>query len=194
MKTIPGKTLILIGFLITLTVVLLGLAIFASGNKKSATTQIVPSPTVIKTASIAFMPSALDISLPTTSSATVDIVANTNGAPITGAQVEVKYDPTVITNVKLLPPTATSLFGAVGNYVTLFSDAKALGKASFAVAIQPNGTPVNGTGSIGQISFTVIKNLKPETQMIFGTGTVVTSKTTQSSVLESTTPLTIKLQ
>lgn len=196
MKNIPGKTLVLIGALITLTVLLLGVAIWAGGkNNKSATTTAVPVPTVVKTASVSFLPANLDLSLPTTSSATVNIVTNTNGSPITGAQVDITYDPTVITNVKLLPPeVGSALFGSVGNYITLFSDTKILGKATFAVAINPTGIPVNGAGSIGQISFTVIKNLKPQTQMTFGAQTKVTAKTTQGSVLNTTTPLTIKLQ
>lgn len=194
-KNIPGKTLILIGALITLTVVLLGIAIWAGGKSGKSAVTIAPTPTVVKTATISFAPNILDLSLPTTSSATVDMVTSTGVNPITGVQVDVVYDPTVITNVKLLPPVAaSSLFGPAGNYITLFSDTKILGKVSFAVAINPTGTPVTGTGSIGQITFTVIKNLKPQTQMIFGAGTIVTSKAVQTSVLNTTTPLTIKLQ
>lgn len=198
MKNIPGKTLILIGALITLTVVLLGTAIWSGGAQKKSTTTTIPStvtPKVEKTATISFSPSFLDLSLPTDFSTTVDIIASTMNAPITGAQAEVTYDPTVITNVKLLPPDASSsLFGPSGNYITLFSDTKTPGKASFAIAINPTGSAVIGVGSIGQISFSVIKDEKSQTQMTFGSKTIVTSKTTQSSVLNATSPLTIKLQ
>lgn len=196
MRNIPGKTLILIAVLITITVALLALAIWSGGkNSGPAITAITPTPTITKTATISFSTPVLDLSLPSSSSATVDIIADTKSAQISGAQVEMTYDPTVITNVKLLPPaTSTSLFGPVGNYLTLFSDTKTPGKASFAVAIQPTGNAVSGAGSIGQISFSVIKGVKPQVQIIFGTGTIVTAKGIQTSVLNSTTPLTIKLQ
>ncbi|MFI5265278.1 MAG: cohesin domain-containing protein [Candidatus Levyibacteriota bacterium] len=196
MRKIPGKTLILIAVLVTVTLVLLGVAIWTGGGNKPAMTSIPTAPTIVKTATIAFAPPLLDLSLPSSSSATVDIITKTGGAtPLTGAQVDITYDPTVVTNVKVLPPLATnSLFGPVGNYVTLFSDINTPGKITFAVAMNPNGTPVTGAGSIGQISFSVIRGVKSQTQMTFGARTLVTSKITPDSVLKSTTPLTIKIQ
>ncbi len=198
MRNIPGKTLILIAVLVTLTVVLLGIAI-KLGNKAPVERRMItlsPTRSVEKTAVISFSPSNLDLTLVTTPSATVDIVAMTGKNPITGAQVDISYDPKVITNVAVLPPEATtSLFGKLGSYTNLFTDTKTPGRISFALAINPNGNPVIGAGSIGKISFTVIKGATPTATMRFeGQGTLVTARTAQDSVLKSTTPLTIKLR
>lgn len=198
MRNIPGKTLFLIAFLITLTVALLAIAIWAGGKKDITTTMLGgPTPTIAidKTAEISFVPPLLDLSLSTTPSATVDIIATTGKNPITGTQVELTYDPATITNVKLLPPDATtSLFGATTDYTNLFTDTKTPGQLTFALAINPTGTPVTGTGSIGKISFSVVKGAAPTATISFGKGTVVTSQKTQDSILNTTTPLTIKLK
>ena len=197
MRNIPGKTLILIAVLVTLTVVLLGIAI-KLGSKtppQRSLASLTPTPMIEKTAFISFSPSNLDLTLATTPSATVDIITTTGKNPITGAQVEIAYDPTVISNVNVLPPdTTTALFGPVGSYINLFTDLKTPGKISFALAINANGNPVVGAGSIGKISFSLVKGASPTATMTFGKGTVVTAKTTQQSVLNSTTPLLIKLR
>ena len=194
---IPGKTLVLIAVLVTLTIVLLGIAMKLGGSTplKRRLVTLTPTPSIEKTAIISFFPANLDLTLVTTPSATVDIITTTGKNPITGAQVEISYDPKVITNVSVLPPdTATSLFGSQGSYTNLFADLKTPGKISFALAINPGGNPVLGAGSIGKISFSTTKGTSPTATMTFGKGTVVTSKTTQDSVLSATTSLAIKLK
>lgn len=199
MKNIPGKTLVLIAVLVTVTVVLLVTAIWVAGrpHNTAVTTSVVAptqAPQAPKTATIAFSPASLNMSNTASSTATVDIIASTNGAPITGAQVELLYNPALITNVKFLPPDAgNSLFGAPGAYMNLFTDTKTPGDTTYAVAIQPAGQPVNGTGSIGKVTFTVVKGA-PTATINFGKGTLVTAKSTTGSILQNATPLTLKLQ
>lgn len=195
MRNFHPKTLVLIAVLITITVVLVGAAIFISGNKgtgPAVTQQAVPTP-VEKTALVYFSPDSLNLSQGTTS-ASVDIFADSGKGSITGVQTEIEYDPTVVTNVRVLPPDdATSLFGPAGSYNTLFTDVTTPGKVSFALGILPNGTPAKGIGSVGKISFNVLKT-KPLTELLFTTETLVTSPESQESVLDYTTPLTIQLQ
>lgn len=191
MRNIHPKTLVLIGILVTLAVVLLGIAIKISGTPKSFMPgpKITPTPTIEKTASITFSPSTLDLAASTSGS--VEVIVTTGKNPITGAQAQIIYDPTVITNVTLTPP-ANSLFGTPGSYANLFTNNEP-GSLTFAVAINPSSTEVTGTGSVGTISFTVLKT-KPETQITFGGSTAVTSTASMNSILNTTTPLVIKLQ
>jgi hypothetical protein len=191
------RTLVLIGVLVTVTVFLLILAVWLSGGKKTgpAVTRQTEEKTVVeKTATVYFLPETLNLSQSTTSSATVDIYADSGRGSITGVQAGIDYDPTVITNVNLLPPDdQTSLFGPAGSYNTLFTDTKTPGKISFAIGILPNGNPAKGKGSIGKITFTVNKS-KPSTEILFNTETVVTTQNVKESVLDYTTSITIQLQ
>lgn len=192
-RNIHPKTLVLIGILVTLAVVLLGIAIKISGTSEKFMpgAQITPVPTIEKTASITFSPSTLNLAASTSGS--VEVMVTTGKNPITGAQAQITYDPTVITNVKLTAPNgANSLMGAVGTYTNLFTDNKP-GTLTFAVAINPSSPEVSGTGSIGTITFTVLKT-KPETQLTFGSSTAVTSTASMNSILNTTTPLVIQLQ
>lgn len=189
------RTLVLIGVLVTISVILVGIAVWTNGGKTNlpAVTQKIAPVTVEKTAVVFFSSESLDLSQGS-SSATVDVFANSGKGSITGVQAEIEYDPTVVTNLRILPPDdSTSLFGPVGSYNTLFTDTKTPGKASFALGILPNGTPATGKGSVGKISFNVLRN-KPSTEIIFGKETIVTSREIQESVLDYTTPLTIQLQ
>lgn len=193
MRNIPPKTLVLIGVLVTLAVVLLGVAIKFAGNPQNLTPSTLrPTPTIEKTAEVSFTPSIVDLT-GTSSSASVEVVTATGKNPITGVQVELIYDPTVISNVRLTPPTTNSLLGNPGSYITLFTDNKP-GSFTYAVAISPTAQEVTGTGSIGTITFTVVKGAKAETQITLGAKTAVTSTAAQGSILNTSTPLTVKLQ
>lgn len=192
-RNIHPRTLVLIGILITLAIVLLGIAIKLSGGnpKNLLPGTIKPTPTIEKTASVTFSPTTIDVA---SGSGTAEIIATTGKNPITGVQIELLYDPTVITNIKLTPPDATnSLFGAPGTYTNLFTDNKP-GDLTFAVAISLNAQNVTGSGSVGTITFNTIPGSKTETQITLGPKTIVTSTATAGSILNTATPLTIKLQ
>lgn len=192
-RNIHPRTLVLIGILITLAIVLLGVAIKLSGGnpKNLIPGTLKPTPTIEKTASITFSPTTVTVA---SGSGTADIIATTGKNPITGVQVELVYDPTVITNVKLLPAdTTTSLFGAPGTYTNLFTDDQP-GNLTFAVAISLSSENVSGSGSIGKITFDTIPGAKTETQITLGPKTIVTSTATDGSILNTSTPLTVKLQ
>lgn len=195
MSNFHPRTLVLIGVLVTVVVVLLGASIWNATKKGSgpALTQQNTVDKVEKTAIVYFSPESMDLSSGT-SSATVDVNVNSGKGKITAVQAEIQYDPTVIRNVRVLPPDdQNSLFGVAGSYTTLFNDTQTPGKISFALGILPTGNPVSGTGSVGKISFNVLRS-KPFAEFMFTNETVVTSSKTQESILDYTTPLTIKLQ
>lgn len=195
MLNVPKKTLILIAVLITITVFLLGLAISLSNQRQAVTVtaSVTPTPSVEKTANIAFSPASLDLSSGS-SSAVVSLMVDTGKVPVTGVQIELVYDPAVITDLKLLPAdTTNSLFGEPGSYMNLFTDSRTPGDITYAIAINPTGNPIGGTGSVGKISFNVVKG-KPTAQISFGKKTIVTARTTQQSILNLANPLNIKLK
>lgn len=197
MRNMPGKTLALIGVLVVVALILIGLAIRNSQTKYTLpTAQVTPAPTIAKTASVGFSPATLTVTTATASAPqTVDIVADTGGEPATGVQVDIVYDPKVITNVQLLAPNPdNSLFGAAGSYATLFRNLNpTAGTVFYAVAINPGGTQVNGMGSVGQLQFTVVAGTQTA-QISYGARTLVTRAGVPDSVLGKTTPLTISVQ
>lgn len=196
LKKFSPRTFILIGVLAAIAIVLIIVAIRMNASQPQQQTpetgMTEPTPTIEKTASIMFSPASLDLA--TSTSATVDIIVTVGNTPVTAVQSEIIYDPKTITNVKLLPPENASLFGPANSYITLFTDEDPVnGTLEFAIGIQPTGNPVVGSGSIGRLSFSVIKNA-PTTQISFGPKTVVTVANVDESVLNTTTPLTLILQ
>lgn len=82
----------------------------------------------------------------------LDVLIDSNGDNSTGVQLELAFDPTVMTNVRLTPGTFyTDPFALINNI-----DQKN-GRVSYAVAIKPNGNPVNGRGIVATIYY----DLKP---------------------------------
>lgn len=193
---LPRKTLLLIGILATLAVVLVASAIWLSANKPEVfppLSQTTPTPNVPKTALLEFSPSSINmVNLPN-SPVTINIMAGSDTQKITGVQTEIVYDPAVVTNVKLLPPTADTALFKAGSLQLFNSNDPVKGVLSYAVAINLDGTGVTGTGSIGQLSFTVIKGTVPTTAITFGGNTIVTSEGVQGSILKTSTPLTIQI-
>lgn len=196
MRNLPGRTLTLIGILVVVALILVGLAIRNSKTKYTLpTAQVTPAPTIAKTASVEFSPSALAVTAATASLQTVDIVANTGENPASGVQVDITYDPKAITNVQLLAPNPnSSLFGTAGSYATLFKNLNpTAGTVFYAVAINPGGAQANGTGSVGQLQFSLVPGVKTA-QISFGAKTLVTRAGILDSVLSKITPLIISVQ
>lgn len=199
-KRFSPRTLILIGILAIIAVILIFFALQMNSNTSTQTpggengAQEQPTSAVEKTATVAFSPT--NVNLVTSTSATVDIIVTAGNTPITGAQVEINYDPTVVRNPRILPPdTGNSLFGTATSFIELFNEVNAEENSiNYAIGIQPNGNPVVGAGSIGKLTFTVVRGTNPTSQITFGEGTAVTIQGAQDSVLSSTTPLTLTLQ
>ncbi|HVZ11889.1 MAG TPA: hypothetical protein VG965_02575 [Patescibacteria group bacterium] len=187
----PKQTTILIVILAVVTGVLIFLALtnqnlkFANNNQ--ATT---PTPTPVKkTAKVYFNPTTVEGGAAPVS---VDMMVDTGGSPIAGVQAELQYDPNVLSAVKVVPAVdATSFFGT--NSTILFNDVKATtGRVSYVIAIPAGQSGKSGVGKIGSLVFERAPGATAlSTTVTFLDKTLVTMLNVNSSVLNTTTPLTI---
>lgn len=204
-KKFSAKTLVLILILAVIAGILIFFALSMNSNSNPTSqtplvnkqNQATPTAMVEKTALASFSPSTINMA--TTSSATVDIIITAGNTPITTAQVQITYDPTIIKNPRILPPDAgNSLFGSPSAFIELYNETDAKnGTITYAVGTQANGNPVVGAGGIGKLTFSVLRptnGTESTTQISFGDDTAITKKGVDESILNSTTPLTITLQ
>lgn len=108
---------------------------------------------------------------------------------ITGAQIELQYDPKIITNVNIEPgsylPNAIELFKTVD---------KIKGHVTYALGIPPNGTPKKGNGILAKITFSLVQPVPTQTDLTLVTGTAVTATESMQSVLTEKAGTTILFQ
>lgn len=192
----PRRTLLFIAILTAVTIGLITLALATDQKQKIQITPRAPTVTqkvVEKTTNVYFAPESVQLSS-NQNIATVDIMANTSGNPITGVQVEISYDPKLITNVRIaMPPDAESLFRGRSNSFLLFNEVKPQeGRANYAIAIQPTGKSVTGVGKVAKLTFSGARPFSvTETLLALTENTVVTEENETESVLKGTVPLTI---
>lgn len=190
----PKKTTILIIILAVITGILILVAVRTDQTQeKKLTTPATPTPVIIKPyAVLSFSTPLLDASKGLASQK-VDIILDTQGKSVAGAQVELTYDPKVLTNVSLTPLVPGQLFGP--NPILLINNIDATqGRISYALSISASDTEKTGKASIGQLSFTVNRFAGvPITSITFLPKSAATTQKTKFSVLSSTTPLQIQV-
>lgn len=194
----PKKTTILIIILAVITAALIVVAITSettqkllplpnNNNEQAQQTTEAPTPQ----ASLLFEPSGLTVS--NNQLQTVNIGINTSNMGAFGAQVELQYDPRVITNVNITP-SQNNFFGT-NPTVILDTVDQSQGRASFAISTDLNGSDKTGTGSFATLTF----NANPfagvaSTQITFLPKSTVTSlQYPDYSLLKDTTSLSISL-
>src|SRR4029079_19359590 len=109
----PKKTTVLILVLAIATGLLVFLAIRNERDKdrqKPSTLTPSSAPTLSPFASLSFSAKTLDVSESQSNQESVDVVINTSGKPVFGAQVELSYDPEIISDVSIANPEG-SFFG-----------------------------------------------------------------------------------
>jgi len=182
----PKKTLALISGLVLVTVVLFIIAL--KSNQQSNQTPGTPSPsTVMKpspTISMAHSVLSLSPNPVTVAPGTqgkVDVNIDTADNAVTAVQLEVAYDPKVISNVQVTPGI---LFQ---NSITLINkNNPPTGRLTYAFGRTPGQTPVSGTGVVATITFTANASTQPS-QLILLPSTLVTARGVATSVLKSST-------
>lgn len=197
------NTLMLIIFLSVVTVFLILIAIRYQ-PPKTLPVQPQPTPTIIeKTSSVYFLPD--NISAVLNKQMTADIFVDTNAKPITGVQVELAFDPKVVRNVKINPPSSNvtsasnNFFGGEREYSVLFKEVNQnSGRVSYAIAITPTSAAKTGVGKVAELSFSVVSSAasipnQGSSIISFTEKTMVTSEGITESVLKDTKPLTITL-
>lgn len=173
----PIKTLLLIVVLALITVGLVALAVMPKqpSQEPQAKAKITPNP-VQTTLTISSTP----VAEATPSAYKTDVIVNTEQNNITSVQLELVFDPKVLTNVDIEP-------GAffINPVIALKTIDKITGRISYAISAQ-NGPGVLGQGILAKISFSVI----PEKQGIpttidFLPKTQVSAQGISESVLKS---------
>lgn len=187
----PRKTIALIVTLFIITVVLLFVAMRSNAPK----TQLPPQPITTEQPTLSpFVATTLSLSpnpvYLTASKGTADVEINTNTNEVTAVQLEIKYDPKVLTNVKVVQgPFFTQAIQLLN-----VSDTKG-GHVTYAIGITPSQNPLQGTGIVAKITFNKIPSATAqETQITIEPNSLVTSSGIDTSVLKSTNSTSVILQ
>jgi hypothetical protein len=136
-----NKTLMLIGVLALITVILLGLALYVGLPSKPGGQKQVA---VIKTTLSALTPVATSANVYTS-----NITLTTERGKTTAVEIELSYDPKVLSNVDIKPGPFFS------NPTILSKKIDAVnGKVSYILGIGLGQYPVDGNGTIAILSFT----------------------------------------
>lgn len=176
------KTLALISGLVLVTVILFVIALRSS--QPSTTTNVTPSgaqqpsPTVSQAHSVlSLLPNPVNV-VPG-GAGKVDVEINTSDNPVTAVQLELSYDPKVLSNVVVVPGPLFQ--GAV---VLINKNDPATGKYTYAFGRTPQQTPVQGTGIVATITFRAAASAQPSQLTLLPT-TLVTARGVATSVLKS---------
>jgi len=188
------KTLLLIGILALGAAVLFYFALNRNTpqsptdqttNQPSSATDPAMQVDAAKTASLYFSPSTIN-----TNSGSVDILLNTGGKEVSGVQIELSYDPNVVSSLTI-QPAAESLFGGPTDYVLLIQNVDhELGRATLALGIAAGKQAVGGTGKVATITYTA----SGPTTISMLEKSAVTQLDVVTSVLSTVSSLTINPQ
>lgn len=174
-KSKLNKTWLLVIGLVILTVVLL-LVSFASRNFSPF-----KSPTSNENSDFANTSLSISDEIRTISEGNyeTDVLINTNGDKISGAQIELAFEPTLLTNVDISPADFLS-----NPSVLIKSIDTKNGTIKLIIAIKPGEEMVGGTGAIATISFT--KTSSEPTNISFLPTSQVSTTGLNKSVLKET--------
>jgi len=151
----PKRTIILITVLTVLTAILVFLAIKNEQKRQSPESQ--DTPVVVnqkpeKTALLVFSPT--EVVLSGSQAASVEISIDTKQYKVDGVQLDLLYDPEVLTNVQLTVPQQ-NFFGGPGDVNNFINEVDAQrGRVTYYLGISPTLTSKQGKGVIAELSFT----------------------------------------
>jgi len=196
----PKKTTILIVILAIVTGLLIYLAIRSDQaseifTNKPADITITPTPiVVVPYVNFSFATPTLDLSSTQTLQQSVDIVIDTQGKNVATAQIELQYDPKVISNLTFTQPASAPAFFGTNQLELINSVDPTQGRATYATATSLQDSEKTGSGIVTTMKFTVTKTPGiPSTRIEFLPKSAATTLTTRESVLNTVTPLTIIL-
>jgi len=179
----PKKTLALISGLVVVTVVLFIIALHA-GQQTSApsvpqTPQVQPTAMIPAHTTLDVGPNPIMVAPGEVGH--VDITMNTSDNNVTAVQLELGYDPHLVSNVKV----TTDAFFA--NPVILINKNNPVtGRYTYAFGITPGGSPVTGTGVVATVTFTPLPGtLGKQMQLGLLPSSLVTARGVAQSVLKS---------
>jgi hypothetical protein len=153
----PKRTIVLIAILTLLTAILVVLAVQNEkrqvDEKADEQTQIVDQDPE-KTAELTFSPNQVVLAS-AAATATVDVLIDSKEHFTDGVQLELLYDPEVLTNVTVSTPQ-DNFFGGPGDSNPLLNDIDPeRGRISYGLGINPSLTSKQGTGVVAQLTFSL---------------------------------------
>ncbi len=175
-----NKTWILVAGLVILTIILLAVSLTSKNFS--------PLKSTPKNVKVDFAHTSLaiseDVRQLSDGKYEADVIINTNGDEISGAQIELSFDPKALTNIDIKPGTF------IENPTVLIKtvDTKT-GTVRYAVAIRPGEKMVKGTGAIAVINFT--KSGATPTYINFLPQSQVSTTAHSQSLLKETTSAVI---
>ena len=179
------RTLALIVVLMLITGGLLYLAI--REEQPSVQVAVIPTPTPSPAhTTLSLLPATTASSVSALQS--TDIVVHSNMNKITGVQLEISYDPNVLSHVTITAgtyfPQPTTLLNTVD---------KVNGRLSYVLAIGPTSKEASGSGIVATISYTILPTASSSTTLAFLPKTEVTQQGVLGSVLKATNNLAISI-
>lgn len=185
---------ICIAVLLTIGFVLVAVGIIGPGSETKGTSQSITIPnfnSVPKTASLYFSSPLVSA---TTNPVKVDIIVETGGQAISGTQLELTYDPEIISNITVSSPQ-DSFFGSPADYKILHTNIDdENGTLSFTVAANNRSLAKKGNGKVASLTFNVNRNAGAKsTNVSFAPTTLVTIFGASQTVLRQASGLTIVL-
>lgn len=188
-----NKSTILLIFLLGLTAVFLLYLSFSLQKKAkppAVTRPIVTAPK--KTAVISFNPNNFSL-VKANSTYTAYLFIDSGESSVTGAQIELSYNPALLQNVVFTPASnETAFFKTSTEHIILqnIHNSKT-GKISSIIALFPNVKAIKGTGLLGTLTFKTTVPSKFETKITFQPGTAVSTQGKSVSILKEALPLEI---
>lgn len=170
----PKKTLLLIILLAVITIFLL---VIALNIKTQPTSQTVAKPTVVSHAY-----TTLTLSQPVASSSGYqsDVMITTNANKITAVQLELTYDPSLITVTDIVPGSFIQ-----SPVVLLKKIVPETGRITYALGINLGQQPVSGSGVLATIEFTPVAGQTKQANIDILSTTEVAAQNELKSVLKS---------
>lgn len=181
----PRKTLALISGLVLVTVVLFVIALQASQKPKQAqtapTAAATPKPAIPAHSVLTTNPNPVIVGPGRVGEVAVNL--DTSDNDVTAVQLEIGYDPNVISNVKVTPG---AMF--VSPVVLLNKNNPTTGRYTYAIGVPPNGAVLKGQGVVANVSFvTNATALGKSTQLGILPTSLITARGFDKSVMKSAT-------
>ncbi len=169
------------GVVVILLILIVCLFFISHSNKISINHTVMPTPTPqSRQTLIYFSPPNLAVNAQSSSTEKLNLVIQTNDNSIYGADIELNYDPNIITNLQIAPG---SFIPKVENLPTAKPKP---GTLSYIMVVPFKAKPVRGTGILAQVSFTINKSAlqrAKSTQISFLPATSISGFNQKYSVL-----------
>ena len=182
------RTLALIAFLTVLTAFFVYLAVSQNQPAPAPVATVVPTKKPIPAyTTLQLTPENFSLS---SNSGSLAVVINTGSGEktnaVTAVQLELQYDPKMLTGVSIVPgtfiPSATALVNTID---------QTTGRITYALAIPPSGSGATGKGTVATLRFTSLLPRGGSTKVTILPTTLVTAQGVSESVLLKATGATI---